>query len=240
MPKSQNPYSPEFDIDEIHAWLNQRAKSIKKQGHSHFVTISREYGCEAYPIAEELRDCLNKRSAPWMIFTRPIIEKLIEDDEFDSKFIHELSEMRYGFSYQFIDNYVPDFMKSPHSQTFEKMQKLYLKLVELGNCIIVGSAAQIITSDLNPERYTGVHVRIIGSEEFRTGKIMEYYGLGREEAQKHLKEKQSASDNFVKDFTGSSVNDPYLYHMVFHNDHVPTDFMIKTLCEYLVEKGIKY
>lgn len=219
--------------------MNERKKAMESKKQSHFVTISREYGCEAYPIAAGLRDLLNKKSKePWMIFSRPIIEKLIEDDELDADYIHELSDTRYWFADYFIDGLVPDFLTSPQSKTFEKMHSLNMSLAEMGNCIIIGSAAQILTTDLKPDKFAGMHVRIIGSMEFRIKKLMETNNLNRTGAERLLKKKQSASDNFVRDFTRLSVDDPYLYHITFNRDHISTDFMIQTLYAYLEAKGI--
>ena len=52
-----------------------------------FITISREYGCEGYPVAEALQDKLTKMTDdtyPWAVFDKQVISKIAEE--------HNLSE----------------------------------------------------------------------------------------------------------------------------------------------------
>ncbi len=46
-----------------------------------FVTISREFGCEAVPLAHQLVDVLNeccRPSFPWLAYDRDLIDKVSE------------------------------------------------------------------------------------------------------------------------------------------------------------------
>ncbi len=229
-----------FELEAHQNWLKERAKAMAAMKQSNFVTISREYGCDGYPMAMALRELINKKhgDSPWIIISHPIMEKLISDEDIGAELIDDISEKRYRFMDWFIDGLVPDYLKSAQSHVFERMRTLILNLAEKGNCIILGGSAQIITGQLDPLKFNGIHTKIIGSHNIRLSKVMDKFGLHRDEAEKRLNEKEEARNKFIEDFTGKSAADDLLYHMVFNNDRNTPETMAKTIFAYLEIRGI--
>jgi hypothetical protein len=225
---------PVFDRKRYQAWLDERTKAIETMEKSLFVTISREFGCDAFPTAEKLCEMLNaKRRGMWLVFSHPILEKLVADEKLGAPLIHKVSENRYTFVNWFLDGLVPDYLQSPQSQAFERMRTTILNLAEKGNCIIVGAGAQILTRELDPAKFNGIHIRIVGTFQARVMSVMQKFEMNRGDAEKLIEKKQFARDRFVEDFTGRMVTDPTLYHLTFNNDLSSKDIIAKSICSFM-------
>jgi len=232
--------TPEFDQDLYHAWLKERAAAMATMKQSHFVTLSREFGCDGYPTAMKLCDLINrkKKLSPWLVFSHAMMEQLVSGEKLTPELIDEVSEKRYRFVNWFIDGLVPDYLKSTESQVFEKMRTIILNLAEKGSCIIVGGGSQIITNTLDPEKFLGVHVRLIGTEAFRIKQAARKFSVSRADAPEYIRNKQDARDRFIEDFTGRSAKDRYLYNIILNNDKSTPDVMAQTIFSYLTARGI--
>ncbi|MBI3794991.1 MAG: cytidylate kinase-like family protein [Nitrospinae bacterium] len=224
---------PEFNIAAYHLWLEERAREEKHKQKSHFVTISREFGCDGFQVAEKLCDLFNsKQSSKWIVFTHQMLEKLAEDEQLGSGLIREVNSGRYSFMNWFIDGLVPDYLQSVQSQVFTRIRTLILNLAEKGNCIIVGGGAQIISSELDPEKFNSLHARLYGSFHWRVKSVMEKFGLSQVEAEKMLKERQFQRSKFVEDFTGKSSSEPGLYNLMFNSDRNDSNIIARTMLSY--------
>ncbi|MFQ5432293.1 MAG: AAA family ATPase [Nitrospinota bacterium] len=229
---------PVFDQKKYSSWLEERAAAVKTMDKSLFITISREFGCDAYPTSEILCQLLNaNRKGKWLIFSHPILSKLVEDEKLGAPIMRNISEKRYTFVNWFLDGLVPEYLQSPQSQAFERMRTSILNLAEKGNCIIVGSGAQILTRELDPAKFLGIHVRLVGTFPARVMSVMQKFNMNRGDAEKFIEKKQYARDNFVEDFTGRSVTDPTLYHLTINNDLCNKDVIAKTIYSFLEIKG---
>lgn len=229
---------PLFDQKKYGAWLDERAAAVETMRKSLFITISREFGCDGYPAAEKLCELLNSnRKGSWLVFSHPILAKLVEDEKLGAHLMHKVSEKRYTFVNWFLDGLVPEYLQSPQSQAFERMRTSILNLAEKGNCVIVGAGAQIITRELDPSKFLGIHVRLVGSFPARVMSVMQKFNLNRGDAENLIEKKQFARDRFVEDFTGRSVNDPTLYHLTINNDLSDTDIIAKAVYAFMELKG---
>ncbi|GMT42835.1 MAG: hypothetical protein IEMM0002_1246 [bacterium] len=230
---------PEMDMEKYGSWLEERDEAGKTIKKSCFVTISREYGCDGYPLANNLRELLNNRQkSAWLVFSHPIMEKMIEDENLGAPLILSISEQRYSFVNWFIDGIVPDYLQSPQSKAFERMKTLILNLAGKGNCIILGGGASIITREIDSSKFCGVHIRLISSHENRVKRIMKRFRLDRGEAEKQVEKKQYARAKFVESFTGRTAADPTLYHLIINNDLNGPDTMSETIFSYMKLKGM--
>ncbi len=236
---NQKTKEPAFNVDAYHSWLEDRAKVASTLKVSHFITVSREYGCDAYPTAGKLQELINAKhpTNKWLVFSHQMIQKLAQDEKLGSDLINNVSEKRYSFMNWFIDGLVPDYLQSVQSQVFERMRILLLNLAEKGNVIIVGGGAQIITNELDPSKFAGTHVRFYASYPWRLKSIMEKFHLNRVEAEEQIKMKQDARNKFVEDFTGKSSTDPLLYHLMLNNDKNTADTMAAAIFHYCESRG---
>ncbi len=66
--------------DRISDWIESKRRDQiehRKRLNCFTITLSREFGCEAYPLAVKLKELLEKSTEEdWNIFDRVLIEKL--------------------------------------------------------------------------------------------------------------------------------------------------------------------
>lgn len=225
-----------LDLNFYRDWLahRQKARAKDKTRASRFVTISREFGCEGFEIAEKLVARLSEETGTdWNLFTRSQIEQLIGNDKIAPEMIHEVSETPWSFKDWFVDALVPDYLQSPSTQVFEKMRKLILNLADKGDCVILGAGSQVITQRLDPKKFFGAHIRVVASHLWRTRRMERLQKLGRADAEKMLRERQDSRDKFMADFTNFHAADPSLYHLIFNNARNEASIIAETVVAYL-------
>lgn len=224
----------ELDTELYNEWLGERAEADEKKP-SRFITISREFGCDGFPTALGLNKLLAEKypDSKWFIFSRGTLEKMIADDDLGADMIHQITETRYSFVNWFFDGIVPEYIQSPHLKIFERLRTLILNLAAKGNAIFVGGGGQIITNRLIPSRFRGIHVKIIGSHEFKIRNIMKKFNLNRGDAEIYFTEKQSARDKFIQDFTWQNASDNSYYHLIINNQWNDSGIIAKTILYYM-------
>ena len=89
-----------------------------------------------------------------------------------------------------------------------------LRLAELGNVIILGRGANIITARL-PQV---LHLRLIGSVEQRLAHIEHFDKLSRKEALQRIKREDGGRRRYLKKYFRKEIDDPLLYHLVVNTD----------------------
>ena len=92
-----------------------------------------------------------------------------------------------------------------------------LHLAELGNVVIIGRGANIITRDLD----SAFHVRLVGSEKKRIEHLRSYKHLTLEAASTYLRDEDLGRKRYVKQYYAADIEDPLLYHLVINTDLVP-------------------
>ena len=96
----------------------------------------------------------------------------------------------------------------------EKTNATILRLAQIGNVILVGRGANIVTSELQ----TAFHVHIVGSLEKRIERAQKVFNLDEKAAFDYIKKKDEARKRYIKDNFGKNLNDPLLYHVVINTD----------------------
>src|SRR5512138_209842 len=66
-------------------------KSADKKFRKPTVTISREFGCEAYPTAEKLKKMLEEKTGePWALVDRTLIDEVARHHDLAADILHNL------------------------------------------------------------------------------------------------------------------------------------------------------
>lgn len=175
------------------------------------VTLTREFGCEGYPVAQRLQGILEQRSGqPWVVMDRALLEAVAKN--------HNLSEQilgNIGVKNRFLDDMLSTF--SPRWKSDKDYYRLLCRhivaLAEEGNVILVGRGSVILTQD------TGncFHFRIVAPVRFKRDSVAARMGISKDEAEELIAVRQRQRDDFLKDFLGRDVTDPTLYHLLFNN-----------------------
>ncbi|MGO8676141.1 MAG: AAA family ATPase [Limisphaerales bacterium] len=185
------------------------------------VTISRQSGAGGHTVAEELAAYLNehapKASCSWTIFDRNLVEKVLEDHHLPMRLAQFMPEDRIS---EMADTMDELFGLHPPSWTLVRnTAETILHLAQLGNVILIGRGANIITGRLD----FVFHVRLVGSFDRRVANIQRYEGLSRKAAREFARREDRGRRRYVKKYFHKDVNDPLLYHIVINTDLVPDE-----------------
>jgi len=155
------------------------------------VTISRQFGCEGFPLCLRLQQLLEQASGePWQIFDKIFIEKLAQDEEAALLMLRELEDpARYleGFGFHPRGAVTRD-------QAFARMAVSVLRFAQDGNAIIVGRAGAILCRNLE----NGFHFRLEASREWRVAGLARRMGIGCEEAEDLERTQSRLREHFVR------------------------------------------
>jgi len=189
-------------------------KVRKGQKKFPFITLSREYGCPSYQVAEVLQDKLNKLADgkyPWAVFDKAVIHKIEEEHNLSEKLADSLNENQRSHMQQYMDHI---FFNRPNEyKIFQYLTQTLIGLAEKGHVILIGRGGCIITR--NVER--GFHVRLVAPFEFRMENIRKGRGLSEDEAVKFVKKVEDEREAFVEKYTQKSISDPFNFHLIVNN-----------------------
>jgi cytidylate kinase len=196
------------------------------------VTLSRMAGCGAVYVAEKLAAYLEehapKPGVKWTTFDRQLMLKVLQDHHLPTHLTKLLSEDRVSFVQ---DTLADIFNVHP---TADKMVKLIsetiLQLAEMGNVIIVGRGANIITAKMPHV----LHVRLVSSLEDRIERVCREYNKTPDEARRYCLEEDPARTRYIKTYFKTDINDPLHYHLVINTSRVGIDNTARLIGESLL------
>lgn len=191
------------------------------------ITISREFGCEAYPTAEKLKMILEEKSGePWALVDRTLVDEVARHHDIEADLLHNL-----GSRPRWLDDMISTLSPKWKNER-DHFQLLAQKIVAIatgGNAIIVGMGGSIVTQSMQ----NCLHFRIFGSQEFKISSIAKRARVSPAEAIEMIEKRQKAREKFVRDFLDKDINDIHYYHLLFNNDRNSADIMAATMATHL-------
>lgn len=192
------------------------------------ITISREFGCEAYPVAEHLSELLRQKTGnEWLVMDKALLEEVSRRHNISEDILRGLGEKNKIF-----DEVMATF--SPSWKTdrdhFKLLASYIISLASHGNVIIVGRGSAIITAHL-PNCH---HFRLYGSMEFKSASIATRLKISLAEASRLIERKQAQRDSFTSNFLGRSANDLGYYDLLFNNDKSSTKKIACTIFRHVL------
>jgi cytidylate kinase len=180
------------------------------------IAISRQAGTGGIPVAEKLAEYLETHEpahdCPWTVFDKNLVEKVLED--------HNLPKRLARFMPEDHVSQLEDMMEEllglhPPSWTLvRQMTETVLRLARLGNVILVGHGANVITARLD----NVFQVRLVGTLEPRTRFVERFYHLDRESAVEFIRREDRGRKRYVRKHFHQDVEDPVLYHLIINTD----------------------
>ena len=203
------------------------------------ITISRQTGAAAGEIAELIIEYIKSQSKrpdrEWAIFDKKLIERVIEDHKLPTVISDYLTEKKHRFV-ESIMNEIFGIHPSPISLV-RKTSKTLLQLAQIGYCIIVGRASNIVLKRL-PNTY---HVRIIAPLPTRIKQVMKIYHFdSEEEAKRFIKKEDENRTKYVKQFFYKDIDDPSLYDLVINSEFYTREQVAKIIAQSALIKLSEY
>lgn len=209
--------------------INDR-KNLHHDLKSPTITLSREFGCEAYPLANELKTKLDKATGrDWQILDKELIKEISQDRKLSMNFLENI-----GDSSRFMD-FMASFFKdsSTHTEAYQLMVEYIVKMAMRGNCIIVGRGAALFTQELE----NCVHYRIEAPFVNRVESIARRMNLSLEEAQEKVIEMQTVREKFIQDNFGKDVRDIKYYNAIFNGEKMTVEVMAQIIIDQLNQQA---
>lgn len=215
-----NPFT---NLDRCHAFINCHANPAnvspdeqKPAVGRRAVTLSRQTGCGALAIAEQLRDILQTRSLagapPWTVFDQNLIERILAEHNLPKRLSKFMAENRVSW---ITDTMEELFGLHPSAEVLVRQTaETILHLAQIGNVIIIGRGANIITAGL-PH---ALHVRLVGSVEKRVERLCHEVEQTREVAFAFLKKEDEGRRRYLKSYYHADIENPLLYHLTMNTD----------------------
>lgn len=182
-----------------------------------FVTLSRQSGAGGTTVAEHLADLLNAeqggKGVPWTVFDKNLVRAVLEEHGLPDSFYKHIKEDAAPE----IETIVKELFGAVSGRGLvAKTSRTILHLATIGNAILVGRAAHVVTRKLRG----GLHVRLVGSPKVRLRQVMRFYKLGEEQAREVMRRNDQGRRNYLKKYFQKDLADPVLYDLVINTDHL--------------------
>jgi len=196
----------------VHAW--EAATGMRRRvplGTQPFVTISREFGCGAYWVAQRLVELLNERfqsSIPWLAYGRDLMEPVAQDLHLHREIVESITERRRGEIAELLDSVLN--RKVDEALVVRKLAEVIRSLAMHGQVVLVGRGGYLITPDLK----TGLHVRLVAPREWRIHHVAAERNLSHAEAAKLVDKSEAERARFLQTFFVRDRSTPVRFDLV--------------------------
>jgi len=224
-------WTPQLEA-KLYAWHQIQLIADAKKPAPCF-TIAREFGCQAYPLAEALVERLNGRIAgePWVVVGKEILDEVARLSGFSVEQIEKSQDT--PSSLKAIFSMFLDSSRAEETQVFTHMRNVIRSFAKRGNCVLVGRGAVFAAQDLQ----NCIHLRLVAPYEFRVQKIMKSHQLIHSDAEKFIELHQKQRDDFIKRFADSRPDDPLLYHLVINNAQMDVKEIAELVDDYMAKQN---
>jgi len=192
------------------------------------ITISREFGCEAYPVAEELLKLLQERTGEeWALVDKSLLTAVAKDHRLAEEILHGL-----GQKPRWLDEMFATLSPSWKSEAgyYELICNQIASVAMAGNALFVGLGAAIITKSLK----NCYHFRLVADQEFKIRSIARRLDISRQEAELLIMERQKDRDRIVRTMLDADHHDPLYYHLIINNTKVRTSRIAQTIADFVL------
>jgi len=190
------------------------------------ITLSRQYGCEGFPLALCLQEGLATATGEaWSLFDKALLEKVAQDEGISLRLLNELGDATrsleaFGFHPR---------GAVTHDEAFAKVAHTLLKLARQGNAIIVGQGGAVLCGDLD----NAFHFRLEASEAWRVASVRRRAGVTEEEALKRVRTEQKGRDQFLRECLGADGSDRRYYDAIFNNERHSVEAIAAAILAYV-------
>jgi cytidylate kinase len=199
----------------VSAWEKLKPLGDKRRLETYpFVAISREFGCEALALAQQLVDTLNERcrpSIPWVYYDRALLDKVAEEPDMQRAILDMLDDKRRVAMGNLFDNIINH--KATDALVVRKLAELIRTLAMHGRAVLVGRGSYLVTQDLR----NGMHIRLVAPRAWRVQAIAANRNLSTSEAEKTVAEGEKQRHHYINTFFVLDPDFPFPHDLVIDN-----------------------
>ena len=199
----------------VHAW-----EKVKPLGKDHrpetypFVAISREFGCEALRLAQQLVDTLNERcrpTIPWVSYDRELLDKVAGDPHMQRAILDMLDDKRRDAMSELFDNVIN--RKGASALAVRRLAEIIRTLAVHGHAVLVGRGSSLVTQDLR----NGMHIRLVAPRAWRIHAIATNRYLSMSDAGKTVTAGEKQRHHYINTFFVLDPLYPFPHDLVIDN-----------------------
>ena len=191
--------------DYLIKYFHDRLKIVEEPGTGPgpLITISRDFGCQAKQISQQLAERLNEYYLPigakneWHLLSKEIIEKVAHELQTES------NKIDYVFTFEkksTVDDFILSLLSSKQYHSDWRVKDTIRKVVRAfaitGYSIILGRAGAQITRDIE----ASLHIRLVAPFDWRVKQVMERHQLTDKMAIRKVKEMDINREKLIKTF----------------------------------------
>ncbi len=230
------PVYPSFDARiraQVELW---RQQSLKKEDEKDeevvfpFITISRQFGCPAYELAEKLAKSLNQRDREkdFIVYDRKLLEWISDEAEVSTDLIKSLTTRTRGE----IEDILVGLFTGAESELkiLNNLAKAITAVAAKGNAIIVGRGGAIFTKRLSG----GIHIRLVAPIAWRLEDYCNRYP--DEKGNVTIDEFQQIDrdrEGFIKKYLGADLTNPKHFHATLNVSQLSLDDQVKMIVQLI-------
>lgn len=214
----------------ISAWkdLQQRKQEQQMAGDKPklSITISREFGCEGYPLAMALKEKLDaKTEQTWTIFDDQLVDKINSELDISKYLVKSVGDRA-----KYLDYIIASLLPTWKSEAtiYKKIVEAIVSVAHEGNAIIIGRGAFAVTRNM-PNCF---HFRLVAPFQYRIDSYSRRKGITREEAEKIITEKEKKRNSFINDFLDCQYEEEN-FHLVINNSKFPVERIADMIIDVL-------
>lgn len=222
---------------QVNYWKQQKEtlETPETKSHMPFITISREFGCCGYDVAQKIVEIMNNEYKPeplWAAYDRSLIDKVTEDLGLSTSLVETLT----GNARNALTNLFQTTFSSfpPQVAVYKRMAQTIAMIAANGNAVIVGRGSNMITRKIEG----GFNVRIVAPVHWRAELMADKMKLSKADTLKTLEEKEKQRQSFFREFLKFDVADPHNYHLLINNSHFSTEEVARMIIDGLKVKGL--
>ena len=226
MPIGELAPSVEQRLKAYHELSNRAKELVKRPKVKPTITITREFGCEAFPIAEEVvRQAEKKTGEPWLLVDKSLLDAVAREHHVPEEIMRSL-----GSKPRWFDDMVATFSANWKSDTdyYRLLCQQVVMIASAGNAVIVGLGAPIITKSMK----NCCHYRLIAEHDFKVGSIAKRLKISKQEAELVVLERQKERDRIIRKLLNADEHEPLLYHAIINNGRTKNQLIARVILEH--------
>lgn len=227
MAKSLSSLPPEVET-RLSGWeqLQYRLSHQKVPKLRPTLTLSRQFGCEAFPLAERLKVLFEEAAGePWAIYDKTLIEKVADEHNIPMNLLKNLGDMSRALELLGLhpSNHVT------HDEAFARVSKYLVQIGEVGNAVIVGRGGAILCAGLR----NSYHFRLEASLDWRIASMAKRLDISLAEAAETVKANTKLREKFISHCLGVDITEVRHYDAVFNNERHGVEEIAQAIFGYV-------
>jgi len=229
MPVTELTPSVEQRMKAYHE-LNSRVKALVAGAPlKPTITISREFGCEAFPCAEELIRLAEKMTGEqWLLVDISLLDAVAKEHH-----IPEEVMLSLGHKPRWLDDMFATLSPKWKSDAdyYRLLCEQVVSIATAGNAVFVGLGAAIITKAME----NCFHFRMIAEHDFKVRSFARRMKISKQDAEIQIVDQQKERDRIIRKLLDADEHHDLYYHAIFNNGKVRPQKIAKIIADFVLQ-----